>query len=191
MKLGTPWTWLTGGGTRRPREVGRSQPSEAPLKRLRLEEGAAACFQQWGGASPSGPYQDTQWRSCSDANMLAQSKHIKPDKPFQQGSGRGEETCARTRASHDRCQHEGHALRKAPGLTSGPAGHDVQAPRKCHDLHWWYSAFQSDVLRFTFSTVCHSLRNLGRPTSISWHSQPRHHRATRLWTEMPSEHEVR
>lgn len=89
-----------GRGARQPRTVGRSERREAPLKRLRLEEGAAA-------PSSSGeelvPTRTHSGGLAVTPVTLHRAKTLNQTSLFNKAP-RGEETCARERASHDRCQ---------------------------------------------------------------------------------------
>lgn len=105
-----------------------------PLKRLRPGEGP---FE--GGLPALGRSQPVlslpgHKSECLAVTLTFFCKHSKADEPLQQGPGR-EATCAREQASHDRGPQRmrGHTLQKTPGLSSLPAGQDVQAPHKCHD----------------------------------------------------------
>lgn len=152
-----------GRGTRRPRKVGRSEPREAPLKRLRLEEGAAV-----PSSSGEEPACLVPTRTHSGGLAVTLTLHkantLNQTSLFSKAPGEERRHVVRTKQVTTGVSRgcEGHALQKAPGLSSGPTGHNIQAPCKCHNLHWGFSAFQSDVLRFMFSAVRHRLRNLGQ-----------------------------
>lgn len=72
----------------------------------------ACCLLPAGGKSQLVlSLQDTKRLPCGDAGILLQSKHIKPDKPFQQGCGKGKHALESTQVTTDVCRRcQGHAL---------------------------------------------------------------------------------